>query len=255
MVSPFGGQGTPGGDIVSLDLRSGALAPLVPRSAETESLTGPMWLPDGTTLVFQREDLSVVGESYAGMSRPVYPSRIELARTDTGRSVVIGSGRQPAPAPDGSGLVFVRTTREGTAMLVRSPLDGEEQVLIPQGTYLDIASPRYAPQGDRIAFMVPENPVSGSLVDQVGQLLGLEPVYAHGFPWDLWIMNKDATGVHRLAQLAADDGTVSWSPDGRELFVHGGTGSFLVDATSGDVTPLTFIAGYGTSTWLPDSDS
>jgi hypothetical protein len=57
--------------------------------------------------------------------------------------------------------------------------------------------------------------------------------------------------MRRLAQLGADDGTVSWSPDGDELFVYGGAGSFLVELATGDVTPLGYIAGYGATAWLP----
>jgi WD40 repeat protein len=71
-------------------------------------------------------------------------------------------------------------------------------------------------------------------------------------PWDVWLVGTDGSGLRRLAQLGADDGTVSWSPDGSQLFVYGGTGSFLVDASSGDVTRLGFIAGYGSTAWLPD---
>jgi hypothetical protein len=91
--------------------------------------------------------------------------------------------------------------------------------------------------------MAPEIPHSRAPADPLGQALGLERAYAHGFPRDLWMMNADGSAVHQVAQLAADDGTVSWSPDGSQLFVYGGTGSFLVDAMTGDVTDLPFIAG------------
>jgi hypothetical protein len=53
-------------------------------------------------------------------------------------------------------------------------------------------------------------------------------------------------------QLGADDGTLSWSPDGSQVFVYGGTGSFLVDAATGEVTALGYVAGYGSTGWLPD---
>lgn len=64
------------------------------------------------------------------------------------------------------------------------------------------------------------------------------------------MVGADGSGLQRLAQVGADDGTVSWSPDGTELFVYGGTGSFPVDATTGDVTPLSYLAGYGSTAWV-----
>jgi hypothetical protein len=44
---------------------------------------------------------------------------------------------------------------------------------------------------------------------------------------------------------------LSWSPDGSQLFVYGGTGSFLVDASTGAATQLGFVSGYGATSWLP----
>ena len=43
-----------------------------------------------------------------------------------------------------------------------------------------------------------------------------------------------------------------WAPDGSQLFVYGGWGSFVVDAASGEAESLSFLAGYGSVGWLPD---
>jgi Tol biopolymer transport system component len=133
------------------------------------------------------------------------------------------------------------------------PMDAAERVLIPAGQFRDIASPRFRPQGDRIAFMAPGAFVGASPLNGIIGLIGLTPAYAHGFPWDVWIMNADGTDSRRLAELGADDGTLCWSPDGSHIFVYGGTGASLVDVTSGDITRIGFVSGYGNCSWLPET--
>jgi Tol biopolymer transport system component len=158
--------------------------------------------------------------------------------------------RRPAPAPDGTRFAILRTSEEGTALIVHTYPDPSEQVLIPTGLFRDIASPRYTPQGDRLAFMAPGTFVGQAPRGLLTSLLGAGIASAHGFPWDLWVVGADGSGVRRLAQLGADDASAVWSPDGAQLFVYGGTGSFVVDASTGEVTPVPFVAGYGAAAWL-----
>jgi Tol biopolymer transport system component len=222
---------------------------LVSRSDARESLGAPAWLPDGSGLFFQREDDSTTGVAYPGGSTVYYPSRIEAVQADgTNRTVVVGDGRQPAASPDGASLVFVRTADTGAAMYERSLADGSERPLVAAGRFREIAYPRFSPAGDRVAFMA-----SGAFVGLVLASWPLAPESGrlHGVPWDLWVMAADGSAVGRLAELGADDASVSWSPSGTQLFVYGGTGSFLVDAASGQTTPLPYVAGYGGTSWLP----
>jgi hypothetical protein len=74
--------------------------------------------------------------------------------------------------------------------------------------------------------------------------------YAHGIPWDAWIVNGDGSGLRRVAQTGADEPSVGWSPDAAQLFVYSGTGSFILDANSNEGTPLSFVQGYGPVVWL-----
>ena len=233
------------GDLLALDLSSSQLSMLVARAEPAESLGLPAWWPNGAGLLFQRQDFSVAGVVYPGASSTSYPSRIEAVQPDgSGRRVLIADGRQPAPAPDGVHIAFVRTSPEGAGLHVWS--DGLEQVLIPEGRFADLAYPRYAPQGDRLAFAAPGSFPSGSMLI-AASLARL----AHGVPWDVWLVNADGSAPRRLAELGADDGSITWSPDGSSLFIYGGTGSFLVDAASGAVMPLPYISGYGATAWLP----
>jgi Tol biopolymer transport system component len=247
------GTGVPYGEIMTLDVTSGAVAPLVGGLDSTESLGAPVWSSDGARLLYQREDVSVIGTSYAGGATVQYPSRIEQVNADgSERAVVVDDARQPAASADNQLVAYVRRTREGPSLMVRGLAGGSERVVIGTAQFGDIVSPRYAPQGDRIAFMAPVMaPVTGGLP--------LEGVWfaplrlAHGAPWDLWIVNADGSAPpFRLAAVGADDGTVAWSPDGTRLFVYGGTGSFIVDAGTGDVTALGFLSGYGATSWVLD---
>jgi hypothetical protein len=81
--------------------------------------------------------------------------------------------------------------------------------------------------------------------------LASESAYADGIPWDPWLlMNADGSGLHRLAEVGGDEPSVAWSPDESQLFVYSGTGSYIVDAASGELTPLKFVQGYGPAIWL-----
>jgi Tol biopolymer transport system component len=243
-------------EIMALDLPSSTVSPLVGGADPTELLGAPAWSPDGTRLFYQREDVTVVGTSYAGGATVQYPSRIERVNADgSDRTVVVEDARQPACSPDGQQVVFVHRSQQGPTLVVRGLLDGTERVVLGAGQFGDIVSPRYSPQGDRIAFMAPVgqfSPQAGTLFFDAGRFSA--PVrFAHGVPWDLWIVNVDGSAAAtRLAALSADDGTVGWSPDGSRLFVYGGTGSFIVDAASGEVRPLSFLSGYGATSWASD---
>jgi Tol biopolymer transport system component len=216
-------------------------------------LTAPQWSPDASRVYFQREDVSVVGVSYGGGSTIQYPSRIEAAAADgSARWIVADNARQPAPSPDGLLVAFVRRLDDGPSLIVRSLVDDAERTLVTPEHFTDIVSPRFSPQGDRVAFMAPVGSLERSNRRPVAELRVFTPTIAlHGVAWDLWTVPLDGTsGPTRLASVAADDGTVTWSPDGRQLFVYGGTGSYVVDSVTGDLTSLSYIAGYGSTSWV-----
>jgi hypothetical protein len=248
--SPEPGQGIIGGDLLRLDPDAEVTLPFLLRADATESFRAPAWQPDGSGLVYQREDISSPPLSYLGQMQVRYPARVETVRADgADRSVVVDDAMQPALSPDGGLLAYLRSSREGTALLIRHLNAGptEEQELVPAGRFPDIASPRFSPNRDQIVFVVAVPLLSrGNLF---GMLFGPSIAYAHGLPWDVWLVGSDGSGLRQLAALGADDPSVTWSPDGNQLFVYGGTGSFIVDATTGDVEAFPYLAGYGGAAW------
>jgi hypothetical protein len=262
VAGPFPGGGSRGADLIQLDSASGDLAPIVLRADAHESLNSPAWWPDHATLLFERQDLAGQPVGAPGQEVPRYPSRVERVQSDgTGRSVILADGRQPDAAPDGTSMVFARTTNQGASVLLWRQGDGSVQTLVPEGRFADVAYPRFSPRGDQITFVAPQSglnararPTGFSAAAPEPSLLtalfGPTVAFAHGIPWDPWLMNADGTNLHRAAETGADEPSVCWSPDGSQLFVFSGTGSFIVDVAGGGLTPLSFVQGYGPTIWL-----
>jgi Tol biopolymer transport system component len=125
--------------------------------------------------------------------------------------------------------------------------------LIPEGRFADVAYPQFSPSSDRVAFVAPQSGLNGATerpVLALDALFGIAVAHAHGIPWDPWVVNADGSGLRRLAETGADEPSVGWSPDAQQVFVYSGTGSFIVDVVSGEVTQLSFVKGYGPTIWL-----
>jgi Tol biopolymer transport system component len=104
-----------------------------------------------------------------------------------------------------------------------------------------------------VAFVAPQSGVNGRSSEPpfaLNTLFGPTTAYAHGIPWDPWVVNVDGSGLRRVAETGADEPSVAWSPDQTQLFVYSGTGSYSVEVASALVTPYSFIQGYGPVVWL-----
>jgi Tol biopolymer transport system component len=243
VFAPYGGGNSADtAELLNLDLRAGTTSPLLGRSDAGESLTSPAWLPDGSVLLYQRQRLFIPpgGLEY----EDPLASRVELIRSDgSGRTAVVFDAYQPAPAPDGARVAFLRLFSQGTALVERT-LDpsGAERTIVPASRFQDISYPRYAPSGDQLVFFVTATVGRGVLLADL--LLGT--------PWDLWLVQADGSGLRKLASLGADDPTATWSPDGSQLFIYSGSGAWLLDPRTETLDRIAYISGYGLTAWLAD---
>ena len=255
VVEPIGreGGGDMGGDLLLLDTTGqSGVSEFVMRADTSEWLGAPVWMPDGSGVLFQREDLRAGPDLYAGQAEVRYPSRVEwVAANGQGRMVISDSGFNPSPAPDGAEVAFIRISPRGPSLVARQLGSGEERTIVPSGLQPDLAYPRYSPDGSQLAFLatIPSNGLPAQPLAEL--VVGPRSAYAHGQPWDLWIVARDGSGLRRLAAVGADDGSLAWSPDGTEIFVYGSTGGRLVEVPSGETTLLTYLAGFGAISWLP----
>jgi hypothetical protein len=231
--------------------------PVLPRADPAESLSWPGWWPDGSAFVFQREDDAAPAvQSPDGFARP--PARIELAQSDgAARRVLVASGWQPSPAPDGSAISFVRFTDRGASLLALGSSDGAEHVLVEAGVFPEIFSPRYSPDGKTIAFgarsfadLQPTEQRPSGLAEMLSRMLPAT-ASAHGTLADLWLVSADGSNLHQISNLRVHDPAVVWAPDGSQLFAYGEWGGVLIDLSSGENTLMTYLTGTTAVAWLP----
>ena len=247
-----GSNGALGSDLLQIDLSSGSSTMLLTRASDAESLDLPAIWSDGSGVLYQRSDLKSA-IPMPGQAQPQFLSRIEQVDPE-GRFVtpLLSDARYPGPAPDGSHLAFVRSTDQGAAIFIHSIADSTDAPLVPPGKFLALAYPRFSPDGTRVAFVaIAMAPALGHSTLSDG-FFSVRSALAHGFPWEAWIVNADGSGLRQIEDLIDDDPSVAWSPDGTQLLVYGGWGSFVVDTASGEYTSLSYIAGYGSIAWLPD---
>jgi hypothetical protein len=243
-----------GGDLLLIDLQTNTSHALNTRQHDAESLDLPAIWPDGSAILYQRSNLRAA-IPMPGQAQPQYQSRIEQIDPD-GRNAVLllDDARYPAPAPDGAHLAFVRSTDGGAAMFTHSVTDGSDEQLVAPGQFLALAYPRFSPDGQTVAFAAISflAPIGRTGSNPILNAVHTRAASAHGFPWEVWLVNADGTGLRQIPDVQDDDPSVAWSPDGSQLLIYGGWGSYLVDAHSGTSSSLPFLVGYGAIAWLPE---
>jgi Tol biopolymer transport system component len=140
-------------------------------------------------------------------------------------------------SPDGSKLVYYRTTADGYRIYT-AQADGSGETLVSLGLDPGMSDiqPGWSADGSQIVFSS----------DRDGDQ-------------DLWIMDADGSDPTRLTNHADNDQHASWSPDGSKIvFVRFGIGPrtlMVIDPDGSDETPLSVDNGDSNPDWSPDGQS
>jgi Tol biopolymer transport system component len=153
-----------------------------------------------------------------------------LARTNRAETT-------PAWSPEGHWLAFARDSRPGPLdckgcgrdlFIIRSNGGGLKRLSRnPEQVYYD--SPTWSPNGQKLAF-----------------------VRGTPFRTDIFVMNRNGRGAHRLTPHARDP---DWSPSGNQIVFASqfeSRGLFLIRSSGGAVTKLSDRVYAGKPAWAPD---
>ena len=117
---------------------------------------------------------------------------------------------------------------------------GPVPVVVPlDAGFAQITSPRYSPDGNRIAFAAAHartlragfQPVSLALAPNAGPL-------PDGLPQDIWIADADGSHLRILAPLRESAPVLAWDPDGSTIYAVGAVALYRIDVSSGEVTRI-----------------
>jgi Tol biopolymer transport system component len=254
---------------------------LIPHGAPGIGFETPTWAPDAQSLFVTYTELVMEGNV-------VRDQIVELARLPIGggeRQTLVRNAIWPTVSADGARLASVASHMDGQALQV-ADVDGKNvRTVVPKGSMDGLASPRFSPDGRRIAFSavspmapvpVPTSPPAGparppaastaappprsgadagpgSLAAAAAGLRALLPsprrVQAHGLPMDVYVVDLDGTPPRRLTELGEDNPAPVWSPDGKGLVILAGGGIYTVNADGSSVTAITDKGGHGTIDW------
>ena len=201
----------------------------------------PRWSPDGTQLVYLRQDADDI------LRLMVMDADGSDAHQIEGTNSNMADFNPPDWSPDGSRILFT-TFHGGPPLMATIPVSGGRPELIETGSGWPEVGGAWSPDGSSIAYTRGVREEGGLLV------------------FEVWVMNADGSGSHRLAALpAASAEAPAWSPDGsRVAFIGTASGIYrnggvlyVIDIASGDITEV--LQGTATARrhenrpiWMPD---
>ncbi|SRR5579884_4473302 len=238
-----------GSDLLTVSADGGEPTTVLPAVGEDVSFTEPVWSADGGSLIYTaivRVEGSRLGETRSQVER--------IPAAGGERTLLVDDALSPAVSRDGRLLAFVRdtsATADGDVKLWVADADGRNpRLVLDDRRFLSLAFPRFSPAGDRLAFAAVGGPI-GPTSRSGAHLPLLAPsiAAAHGLPWDLWEIGVDGSGLRRLTDLAEDDPSVAWSPDGRWVAFQGGSGVYLIDVATTALYQISETVGFGGMDW------
>jgi Tol biopolymer transport system component len=228
-------------------------SPITNLGCESLNCSQPSRQPDGPEIAFIKDNqgpvavADVEGSRASGSTDLAYakngirPSLAKTGRlafqdkrgiwyTDTQRATAtsLTDGFDATWSPQRPRIAFSRQRDNSFGLFMSDvPQQGEPVPLVDYAVGTKMSVPAWSPDGTRIAF----------IRAPIGNCAGVQG--------DVWIVNADGTGAHRLIELSGDERHPTWSPDSRKIVFSSDAAEpenydlFTVDADGSDLTRRT----------------
>lgn len=210
----------------------------------------PQWQDDNTILVVMQE----IGLQN-GVSTVAYVlERIPAAGGE--RTKVVSDVLAFGLSPDSKRLAYARLAPQTGETLNAVDLDGTNDVILV-GIDQNLSPfnvPRYSPDGKKIAFASADQTGARAASPEYvsAASFGPEPGLAlDGLPEDIWTIDAGGGRPVRVADLKEDLPALTWSGDGKHLYVLGSAGLYDVNVATGAVDRLGEGSFHGQLAWAP----
>ncbi|MDQ5826156.1 MAG: hypothetical protein M3441_18340 [Chloroflexota bacterium] len=231
----------------------GTGAQMVVQHQEGESLYDPTFSADGRYLYFTAEKQDMASTNYDANGVPIGLRGIDRYELATGeRTHWKDNSHNPAEGGASGEILYLGTPPQGGdttttradagVKLVREKPDGTlAQVLVDSSAYAAFYGPAASPDGSKVAFAAievpPISPDGGAL--DLFKWLTFQPevAYAHGLPWDLYLVPANGGGTPiRLTNMSEDQPHPAWVGDTTLAFM--GVGGLYKFEIGPDGNPL-----------------
>jgi Tol biopolymer transport system component len=231
-----------GSDLYVVDRAGGKPRLLLKHGAVGEFIRTPAWLTGGKLLVTVRGRSDIGG----------FDLHILHLDPGTGAKQRLASNAIDAVvSPDGAAAAFISIDDDAGSealVLADTSLAGPKSIAGTDQHLALISAVAWSPDGTKLVFAAIDTnqPLATPILPG-----GAGPgTTQHPFAQDVWLINRDGTGLHRLVELADNMPSLGWSRDGAYVYSLGVTGFWRIDVATGERAQLDYAGAIGQIVWL-----